>query len=63
MVQLSVYKKSTWIYEYFYISKYFFNPCIPFNAKFTVGDNKSILVYSKSVYAKIIWISLKHFTY
>ena len=31
MVQLSVYKKSTWIYEYFYILRNFFNPCIPFN--------------------------------
>ena len=42
MVQLSVYKKSTWIYEYFYILKYLFNPCIPFKEK------EQILVDSES---------------
>ena len=33
MVQLSVYKNSTWIYEYLYILNYFFNPCIPFKRR------------------------------
>jgi hypothetical protein len=29
MIQLSVYKKSTWIYEYFYILKYFLTLTFP----------------------------------
>jgi hypothetical protein len=43
MVQLSVYQTSTWIYEYFYIFKYFFNPCIPFSDTFSYIFKKGIL--------------------
>ena len=43
MVQLSVFKNSTWIYVYFYILRYFFNPCIQFNGGVFVAHIFSFL--------------------